>query len=90
MGNAKGVSRVFDAFEELFKFFVRLIFEILFVWTGEIVLFIMTAGRHKPRWDLYAKQSPGRFVIFSEISLWIGMTFCIAVITVLYKLLAKE
>ena len=75
--------------EEIIKFLFRLIFEMLFAWTGEIVLYIMTFGRHKPRWDLYAKQSPSRFVIFSEISFWIGMAFWVVVIALSYKLLAK-
>jgi hypothetical protein len=80
---------MFDVIVEIIKILLRLVFEILFAWTGEIVLYIITFGRHNPRWDLYAKQSPARFVIFSEISLWIGMAFWIAVIALLYKLLAK-
>jgi len=87
--DAEGDSKVFDVFEEIIKLFFRLIFAMLFAWTGEIVLFVISIGTHKPRWDLYAKQSSCRFVIFSEISLWIGMTFWVAIITVLYKLWIK-
>ena len=29
------------------------------MWTGEIVLFVLTFGRHKPRWDLYAREDAG-------------------------------
>ena len=78
-----------DILEEIAKFLVRFVFEILLTWTGEILLFLITLGRHKPRWDLYTKESPTRFVIFSEISLWIGMAFWIAVIAVSYKLLTR-
>jgi hypothetical protein len=78
-----------DIIEEIAKFTFRLIFEILFSCTGEIVLFIISFGKHKPRWDLYAEESPGRFVIFSEISLWIGLAFWIAAIAVTYRLLTK-
>jgi hypothetical protein len=75
--------------EEVAKFILRLIFEFLFAWTGEIVLFIVTLGRHKPRWDLYTKESPMRFVLFSDISLWIGMAFWVVVVAVLYAAVAK-
>jgi len=75
--------------EEVAKFILRLIFDFLFAWTGEIVLFVVTLGRHKPRWDLYTKESPARFVIFSEISLWIGMAFWVVVVAMLYGAVAK-
>jgi hypothetical protein len=80
---------VADIIEEMVKFTFRLIFEILFSWTGEVVLFIISFGKHKPRWDLYSEESPSRFVIFSEISLWIGLAFWIAAIAVTFKLLTK-
>jgi len=78
-----------DIIEEIAKFIFRFIFEILFTWTGEIVLYVITFTKHKPRWDLYTEDSLSRFVIFSEISLWIGMPFWIAVVAVTYKLLTK-
>ena len=75
--------------EEAAKFILRVIFEAFLTWTGEIVLFIVSFGKHKPRWDLYTEESPSRFVIFSEISLWIGTAFWIAAIAVTYKLISK-
>ena len=78
-----------DILEEIAKFLFRFVFEILCTWTGEIVPFLITFGKHKPRWNLYTKESPSRFVIFSEISLWIGMAFWIAAIAVPYKLLTS-
>ena len=75
--------------EEVGKFILRLIFGFLFAWTGEIVLFVVTLGRHKPRWDLYTKESPTRFVIFSELSLWIGMAFWVVVFALLYRMFVK-
>jgi hypothetical protein len=75
--------------EEAAKFILQVILEAFFTWTGEIVLFILTFGKHKPRWDLYTKESPSRFVIFSEVSLWIGIAFWIAAIAITYKLLTK-
>jgi hypothetical protein len=78
-----------EIIEEVAKFVFRLIFDWLLTWTGEIVLFVLTSGKHKPRWDLYTKESPSRFVIFSEISLWIGIAFWLTVIALTYKILAK-
>lgn len=60
----------------MLEFVFGIIFEIFFMWTGEVVLFLFTLGRHKPRWDTYAKESSAsKFVIFSEISLWLGIAF---------------
>ena len=73
--------------EEAAKFILQVILEAFFTWTGEIVLFVLTFGKHKPRWDLYTKESPSRFVIFSEVSLWIGIAFWIASIAITYKIL---
>jgi hypothetical protein len=75
--------------EEAAKFILQVLLEAFFTWTGEIVLFVITLGKHKPRWDLYTKESPSRFVIFSEVSLWIGITFWIAAIAVAYKILIR-
>jgi hypothetical protein len=64
----------------VFEFLFSLIFEIIFAWTGEVVLYVATLGRHKPRWDLYTKESPSRFVIFSEIAMWVGFLFWVGVL----------
>ena len=71
--------------EEIIKFFFKFIIDIFFVWTGEIILFLVTLGKHSPRWDLYTKQSPARFVIFSEISCLTGMLFWIVCIVILVR-----
>ncbi len=76
--------------EEAAKFIIRLFFSVIFAWTGEVVLFVATLGRHKPRWDLYANKSPGRFMIFSEISLWIGFFFWVLAFALLYTTFAKR
>jgi hypothetical protein len=75
--------------EDAAKFILQVILEAFFTGTGEIVLFVFTFGKHKPRWDLYSKESPSRFVIISEVSLWIGIAFWIAAIAITYKLLTK-
>jgi hypothetical protein len=54
----------------LFHFFIEIVF-----YTGEIVLYVVTFGRKKPRWDYYANEKPLRFVIRTEINWWIGFFF---------------
>jgi hypothetical protein len=68
---------------------LRVILEAVLTWTGEFILFVITFGKHKPRWDLYTKESPSRFVILSEASLWIGIAFWVATIAITYKILTK-
>ena len=70
-------------------FMVRIVVEVLFAWTGEVILFVFTLGRHKPRWDLYASDRPIRFVVFSEVSTWIGIAFWLLVAAVVARLLVR-
>ncbi len=74
--------------EIILEFLFWLVFEVLFVWTGEVILYLITLGKHRPRWDLYTEESPSRFVIFSELSFWVGVVFWVVVVVLAYKLLA--
>ncbi len=75
----------------ILEFIFKLVFDIIFCWTGEIILFILSFGKHKPRWDLYTEEkSMIRFVIFSKISTWIGLIFWFAVLVAVIKLLILE
>jgi hypothetical protein len=58
--------------EEVFKVILRFIFEVIFFYTGEIILYLFTLGMKKPRWDYYAKELPFKWALFTEISWWIG------------------
>ncbi len=57
--------------------FIASLFEALIqvpvIWVGEIVLFLITLGRHKPRWDIYMDTGGGDFAFLSEMSFWIGV-----------------
>lgn len=68
-----------EATKGLLRGIGRLLFsiliELLIFYTGEIVLFIITLGYKKPRWDYYTSEKPSRFVIFTELSLWVGFAF---------------
>ncbi len=74
-----------EIIEAIAKFVFRFVCQVLLAWTGEIVLFILTFGRHRPRWDLYTRESPGRFSVFSEMSLWIGFAIWAMVAYLLYE-----
>jgi len=75
-----------DIILEVLSFIFRIVFEIIMVWTGEIILYIITLGKRRPRWDLYNKDTFPRFAVFTEISCWIGITFWIAAIYLVYLL----
>jgi len=66
---AKGLFRVIG------RFFFSILIELLIFYTGELVLFAITLGYKKPRWDYYTSEKPSRFVIFAELSLWVGFAF---------------
>jgi len=57
------------------RIFFSIIIELLIFYAGEVVLFAITLGYKKPRWDYYTSEKPSKFVIFSELSLWLGFAF---------------
>jgi hypothetical protein len=68
-GAAKGIIRTI--FEIVFRIFV----EVILFYSGEIFLFFLTIGTRKPRWDYYSDEKASRFVIFTELSVWLGLSF---------------
>lgn len=71
---AKGIFRI--VLEILF----RIVVELFLFYSGEIVLFIITLGYKKPRWDYYADEKPSRFIILTELSVWIGFIFWLFIV----------
>jgi len=61
--------------EGIIDFFFRLFIEIVCFYTGEMILSLLTFGKRKPKWHYYAEASPTKFVILTEISVWIGIAF---------------
>lgn len=61
-----------DIAEFCINFIFHLIIEIVFFYTGEIILYVVTFGWKKPRWDYYSSESLPKWVILTEISWWIG------------------
>lgn len=72
-----------ELFIEIIKIIFGAIFQMLLVATGEAVLFVLTLGRRKPRWDLYTNENFGKFFLFTELSGWVGITFWIAIIALI-------
>jgi len=72
--------------EEIIVFFLRAILDVFFVTSGEIIIYIFTLGKHKPRFDLYTKSKPWKFVFFSDISGFIGMIFWFIILIFLIKI----
>lgn len=59
-------------FRTIARFLFSVIVEAILLYTGEIVLFLITAGHKKPRWDYYALEKPSKFVILTDVSVLIG------------------
>ena len=78
-----------DVVEGILKFIFHLFIEVVCFYTGEIILFILTIGRKKPRWDYYSEASVTKFVIMTEISVWIGMAFWVLIIGFVARVLIK-
>jgi hypothetical protein len=68
-----------DIVAGILEFLFRAFVEIFLFYTGELILFVLSLGKKKPRWNFYANESPPKFVIFSEISVWIGIAFWLLV-----------
>lgn len=68
-GSAKAILK------GILRFLSQLVIEFILFYTGEIFLFVLTFGSRKPRWNYYTNETALKFVIFTEISTWIGLAF---------------
>ena len=78
-----------DVIKGVLKFIFHFFVEIVCFYTGEIILSVVTLGKKKPRWDYYTEASPTKFVIMTEISVWIGMAFWIFTIGIIARALIR-
>lgn len=74
--------------ETVAEFIFHIVIEIFLVSSGEIVRWLVSGGRHRPRWDLYTSEQPAKFIVFSEVSFWIGLLSWVALIAVFFYLRA--
>ena len=70
---AEGVAR--GVIRTILEILFRVIVEFILFYSGEILIFFITLGRRKPRWDYYSSEKASQFVIFTELSVWLGFAF---------------
>ena len=59
----------------------RLIVEIIFYFTGELVLFVITFGKKKVKWNLFTDESEKtKWMLLTDLSVIIGFIVWIALI----------
>lgn len=73
--------------EGIAEIVLQVILEFVMFYTGEIVLFVITLGFKKPRWDYYADKKPTIWFLLTEFSVLVGLAFWIATIGLIAKLL---
>jgi hypothetical protein len=76
-----------DAMAELMLELLLVPVDMFLCLTGELILFVVAFGRHRVRWDLYTSERPGRFVMFSEMSRWVGLGFWIILTVIAHRCL---
>lgn len=75
MINAVVESTAKEIFKGILQFLFHLLVELVLFYSGEIFLFFATVGKRRPRWNYYVNEPLSKFVIFTEISTWIGFAF---------------
>lgn len=78
---------VHSIIEGILEFIFRFIIEIICFYTGEIIISLVTLSKKKPRWNYYTDVSTTKFIILTEISVWIGIAFWIFIIGFITKTL---
>jgi len=81
----KVMEIVFTALLEVALTLIQILISVPIMWIGEVSLFLVSLGHHKPKWDVYIHRGDGVFVFLSTISFWIG-TFVLCTVGILCKL----
>ena len=72
-----------DIAESVFCFIIecvfRLIIEVLFFYTGEIALSVVTLGKKEIQWNYYSDESVTKWMLLTEFSTWVGFAFWLSV-----------
>jgi hypothetical protein len=58
---------------EIVLFIFWLLMSFVFLFTGDIVLMILTIGKHRPTWSRYREKSSISMQVFAELIFWIGL-----------------
>lgn len=78
---ADGLARRFGG--TTLSFIFSVVVEIFFLYTGEVVLYLITFGRKKPRWDAYTAEHMAKFWVLSDLSALIGTVFWIIAVGII-------
>ena len=63
------------AVEGIIQFLFHVIFEIFFIGTGEIILYVFTIGKRKPVWKRETKGSSAKLGVLIDLSFIICFMF---------------
>ena len=63
------------AVEGIIQLLFHVIFEIFFIGTGEIILYVFTIGKKKPVWKRETKGSSAKLGVLIDLSFIIGFVF---------------
>ena len=74
------------ALVEIFFFIVWVIVSFVFFLTGDIVLWLITLGKHDPKWRQYRHRSNIGLQIFTEVVFWIGIGTWLLIAFIIYQL----
>ena len=60
------------------------ILQLIAFFTGELLLYVLSVGRRKPRWDFYERQPTVEGALYYSGSTWLGFIFWAAVVAGLF------
>lgn len=81
------IGVIIDSFIQLL---FHVIFEIFFIGTGEIVLYILTLGKRKPVWKRETNGSPGKLGVLIDLSFIIGFIFWLSFAWFFFQIVHKN
>lgn len=76
-------------FEGIISTIFQIIFEIFFMGTGEIILYILTAGKRKPVWKRDHNESVVKIFILFDLSVIIGFVFWVSIAWLIFNKLSQ-
>lgn len=63
------------AVESLIRLLFHVFFELFFIGTDEIILYLLTLGKRKPVWRSNTRRSPLKWGVFIDLSFIVGFLF---------------
>ena len=66
------VEGAFSGIARVTLFLARLVIEFVLMATGELVLWVVTAGRRRPPWEVDHSERLAVTLLFFQLSTWVG------------------